>query len=186
MRCRCRCRPRSDRGRAVFPKLFTASQMPSPIPLDRISRPGSRTSESRASTSFLTEESPDSHSPRDVNQGFPQSPSFTEQTIAAAGIRPLWKRDLHALLEQPASSRSAFLVAFFFTVLIIFSALVTVLETVPAFHSISDRVWFGLETSLVALFTVEYVARCVAWSDTWISLFKWVISMSTLSINLYH
>ncbi|KAK0457996.1 uncharacterized protein EV420DRAFT_1748335 [Desarmillaria tabescens] len=50
------------------------------------------------------------------------------------------------------------------------------METVPAFHSISTRVWFGFETSLVALFTVEYVARCIAWSGSWMSLLRWMVS----------
>jgi hypothetical protein len=45
---------------------------------------------------------------------------------------------------------------------------------VPAFHSIPGSVWFGLETSLVALFTIEYVSRCFAWSATWMSLLTWV------------
>jgi hypothetical protein len=45
---------------------------------------------------------------------------------------------------------------------------------VPAVHSISTRVWFGLETSIVALFTMEYIARCFAWSNTWSTLFYWI------------
>jgi len=56
----------------------------------------------------------------------------------------------------------------------VFSALVTILETVPAFHSLPGGIWFGLETSLVALFTIEYVARCAATSYSWSSLFGWV------------
>jgi len=64
----------------------------------------------------------------------------------------------------------------FTTSLIVISAFVTVLETVPAVHSISTRIWFGLETSVVALFTVEYIARSLAWSNTWSTLFHWVFS----------
>jgi hypothetical protein len=78
------------------------------------------------------------------------------------------------LLERPTSSSSAFLLHFASTSLIIFSAIVTILETVPSFHSISPRVWFGVEKSLVLLFTVEYCARSVAWSYSWISLAKWL------------
>jgi hypothetical protein len=62
----------------------------------------------------------------------------------------------------------------FSTFLIVLSAIITVLETVPAVHSISNSIWFGLETSIVALFTMEYGARCVAWSNTWSSLFYWM------------
>ncbi|KAF8342408.1 hypothetical protein F5887DRAFT_975123 [Amanita rubescens] len=103
----------------------------------------------------------------------PTSASFKEDL---ASIRPAWKRNLNALLEHPTSSPSAFIIHMFTTFLILLSALVTVLETVPAFHSIPTRIWFGLETSLVALFTVEYIARCLAWSSTWLSLLKWMTS----------
>jgi potassium voltage-gated channel Shal-related subfamily D member 2 len=92
---------------------------------------------------------------------------------------PPWKRALHAILEQPASSPAAFLMHVFSTSLIIISALVTVLETVPAFHSISTRVWFGFETSLVALFTAEYIARYIAWSGSWSSLLGWLTCKSS-------
>jgi len=96
----------------------------------------------------------------------------------ALAIQPSWKRSLYRLLEQPTSSPAAFVVHMFSTSLIILSAIITVLETVPTFHSISTRIWFGLETSIVALFTMEYAARCVAWSNTWSSLFYWVFCKS--------
>ncbi|KAJ7581028.1 hypothetical protein C8J56DRAFT_1029396 [Mycena floridula] len=100
--------------------------------------------------------------------------SSDEQTLAA--IQTPYKRDLFALLEQPTTSSGAFIIHILMTALILFSALVTILETVPAFHSMPTQVWFGVETSLVALFTIEYIARCIAWSDTWISLFRWMTS----------
>ncbi|KAF8988556.1 hypothetical protein BDQ17DRAFT_1314624 [Cyathus striatus] len=109
-----------------------------------------------------------------VHDLFAQGLSVDDHTLAS--IHPRWKRELHALLEHPTSSPSAFLVHMLTTSLIVTSAMVTVLETVPAFHSISTRVWFGWETSLVALFTVEYMARCVAWSYSWRSLFRWIFS----------
>lgn len=59
------------------------------------------------------------------------------------------------------------------TALIVFSALVTVLETIQEFHAISKEVWFGLETMLVWLFTVEYIARSLAWGTSWGSWFGW-------------
>ncbi|KAI0258703.1 hypothetical protein BC834DRAFT_695992 [Gloeopeniophorella convolvens] len=90
-----------------------------------------------------------------------------------ATITPAWRRDLYNLLERPNSSPAAVLIHVFVTALIAFSALVTILETVPAFHSIPGGMWFGLETSVVALFTVEYVARCVATSFSWSSFFNW-------------
>lgn len=61
-----------------------------------------------------------------------------------------WKTELHNLLEHPQSSPSAFLVHIATTSLIVFSAAVTVLETIPALHSREGRVWFGIETALVS------------------------------------
>lgn len=95
------------------------------------------------------------------------SPSMT--------ITPAWRLHLYNLLERPNSSAAAVLVHVLVTVVIVFSALVTILETVPgALHSLPGGLWFGLETSLVALFTVEYVARCAATSYSWSGLFGWV------------
>jgi hypothetical protein len=106
----------------------------------------------------------------------------SEHTYESALIKPRWKRELFELLEHPTSSTGAFLVHILITSLILASAFVTVMETVPAFHSIQTSVWFGVETSLVALFTVEYIARCVAWSGSWTSLFRWVVCAFFLSL----
>ena len=90
-------------------------------------------------------------------------------------IKPAWRLHLYNLLEQPNSSAAAVLVHVVVTALIVFSALVTVLETVPGtLRSLPGGIWFGLETSLVALFTVEYIARCAATSYSWSGLFGWV------------
>ncbi|KAJ4485862.1 hypothetical protein J3R30DRAFT_3697285 [Lentinula aciculospora] len=141
--------------------------MPHSIELPRI-----RTSYSNQAL-FLNE---DRHSPvpHDISGLFVQSESYDQAELE--NIHPLWKRDLYALLEQPNSSVGAFLVHFLMTFFILVSAVVTVLETVPAFHSINPQIWFGIETTLVALFTVEYLARCTAWSSSWSSLLKWLIS----------
>ena len=88
-------------------------------------------------------------------------------------IEPPWRLYLYNLLERPNSSPAAVLVHVLITVLIVFSALVTILETVPAFHSLPGGIWFGIETSLVALFTVEYIARCAATSFSWSVFFGW-------------
>lgn len=128
---------------------------------------------------FFTEEHPP-QSPNDNNDPFPVSVPYEDESI---GLHPLWKRQLYQLMEQPTSSTSAFVIQMFSTFLIVFSALVTVLETVPAVHSISTKVWFGVETSVVALFTVEYIARCVAWSTTWMSLFRWMICERSESLS---
>ena len=87
---------------------------------------------------------------------------------------PSWKRDLYLLLEKPTSSQAAFVVHFFTTSLIVVSAIVTILETVPSFHSIPGGIRFGLETTLVVLFTIEYVGRCIAHGTSWKRFFTWV------------
>ncbi|KAF8493057.1 hypothetical protein F5888DRAFT_1618485, partial [Russula emetica] len=76
-----------------------------------------------------------------------------------------WRLHLYNLLERHNSSAAAVLHVVV-TALIVFSTLVTILETtVPGtFRSLPGEIWFGLETSLVAFFTVEYVARCAATS----------------------
>lgn len=110
-----------------------------------------------------------------VSPRIQQALSYEASNKAANDIRPLWKRDLFLLLEDPTSSQAAFLIHIVTTFLIVFSATVTILETIPSFHSISGRVWFGMETSLVALFTVEYIARVVAHSSTWSGLARWFL-----------
>lgn len=131
------------------------------IPLSRPGPSNSRFTGSRAS------------SPR--FDAIHQVVSHENAEAAARDIHPRWKRDLYLMLEHPTSSPSAFLVHVATTSLIVISAAVTVLETIPSSHYIAGSVWFGLETSLVALFTVEYIARAVAHSNTWSSFAKWFL-----------
>lgn len=141
--------------------------MSNTIPMSRLRDP--------LSSGFLTEESRRPPSPHDVDDIFSYSMSMDHVPEMLAATHPAWKRELYALLEQPTSSQSAFLIHILMTGLIIISGVVTIAETVPAFHYVSPRFWFGVETSLVALFTVEYAARCMAWSGTWKGLFTWII-----------
>ena len=132
---------------------------------------------------FLHERPPPPDSPTDIHDVFPDGPGILRSSASGenepintstSSRAPAWKRELYALLEHPTSSPAAFVVHIFSTGLILISALVTILETVPQFHEISTGTWFGLETSLVALFTIEYIARCVAWSLSWRTLLQWV------------
>ena len=59
--------------------------------------------------------------------------------------------------------------------LIILSALVTICETIPAFRVLDPRIFFGIESSPVALFTVEHVARALARSIGWRVFWRWVL-----------
>lgn len=105
--------------------------------------------------------------------------------LPLSAIRQPWKRTLHALLEHPNSSPSAFLIHITTTSLILLSALVTILETIPAFHATSARVWFGIETALVVLFTVEYVARSLAWSVRWDTFLSWFFCEHGLQVEAH-
>ncbi|PAV15548.1 voltage-gated potassium channel [Pyrrhoderma noxium] len=103
-------------------------------------------------------------------------PSDPERVIDLHTIHPEWKRTLHELLEHPNASPASFVVHVAITALILLSAVVTVSETIPAFHATSPNIWFGIETALVVLFTIEYIARSLAWSVTWRSFMSWAFS----------
>ncbi|KAI1794924.1 voltage-gated potassium channel [Ganoderma leucocontextum] len=120
-------------------------------------------------------------SPYNASFGSPDGPEYhndlrNDHADEVQNMKPSWNKDLYMLLEQPTSSQAAFLVHVFTTFLITFSAVVTILETVPAFHSISGSFWFGLETTLVVLFTIEYIGRCIAHGTSWRRFFNWVVS----------
>lgn len=86
---------------------------------------------------------------------------------------PRWKRSLFRLFESPTSSSEAFVIYVASTALIVLSAFITILETLPVFHATPTHVWFGLETSLVVLFTIEYICRFLAHSESWAELLRW-------------
>ncbi|KAI0324400.1 voltage-gated potassium channel [Cubamyces sp. BRFM 1775] len=132
------------------------------IPLSRIASP-------RSSNPYIP--APESPGQAEFQNGLAYDNADEVRTLP-----PSWQKELYMLVEQPTSSHAAFLIHIFTTSLIVVSAVVTVLETVPAFHSIPGGVWFGLETTLVVLFTIEYIARCIAHATSWTRFFKWVIS----------
>ncbi|WVO16959.1 hypothetical protein L204_104645 [Cryptococcus depauperatus] len=96
----------------------------------------------------------------------------------ATRIRTRWKRKLYLLMEEPASGREAFLVHVIVTGAILFSAVLTTLSTLPAFHTspIVTKAFFGLDTTIVVLFTIEYIARSLAHSDKWSQYYSWATS----------
>ncbi|EJD04663.1 voltage-gated potassium channel [Fomitiporia mediterranea MF3/22] len=108
--------------------------------------------------------------------GLPYDGTAAFNAPELSSIHPPWKRSLHELLEHPSASPGSFLVHVVSTSLIVFSALVTVCETIPTFRATSPSVWFGIESSLVVLFTVEYIARALAWSVSWSIFWRWALS----------
>ncbi|WWC85281.1 uncharacterized protein L201_000143 [Kwoniella dendrophila CBS 6074] len=100
----------------------------------------------------------------------------------AQGMKTRWKRKLYLLLEEPNSGREAFFIHIGVTGTIIFSAILTTLSTLPAFHTDpgSTRALFGLDTFIVILFTIEYLARSLAHSDSWTMYYNWSTSFFAL------
>ncbi|CAO3600716.1 unnamed protein product [Absidia cylindrospora] len=87
------------------------------------------------------------------------------------------KQSLYLLLEEPSSSRAAFWTNVVVSFLIVSSAVMTTIETIPAFRSAeSNRVWFHLESTMVALFTLEYILRLFAHSDSLQMLKRFIIA----------
>ncbi|KAG8810720.1 hypothetical protein FRC19_004352 [Serendipita sp. 401] len=103
--------------------------------------------------------------------------------------RSSFRHALFLLMERPTSSTSAFTLHFTTNTIIVLSAILTILETLPSFHAVKSSIWFGLETVIVALFTVEYIARSFAWgfgegNGGWRRWSKWVTSFFAL-IDLF-
>ncbi|EOR00870.1 Potassium voltage-gated channel protein Shal [Wallemia ichthyophaga EXF-994] len=96
------------------------------------------------------------------------------------GIRSNWKKNLYQLLQEPTSSQGAFTIHICVTLLIVIAALLTILETIPSFRAIDSRIWFGFETAIVVIFTIEYFARIAAHSDSWSMLWRWSKSFFAL------
>ncbi|RUP47696.1 LOW QUALITY PROTEIN: hypothetical protein BC936DRAFT_145436 [Jimgerdemannia flammicorona] len=106
-------------------------------------------------------------------------------------IRGQLKRDMFLLLEDPSSSRAAFMTNVLVSVSIVSSAVMTTIETIPSFRSReSNAVWFNLETAMVLLFTLEYLMRFFAHSDSFRMLFRFVTAplaiIDFLSIMPYY
>ncbi|KAG2219799.1 hypothetical protein INT45_001131, partial [Circinella minor] len=84
---------------------------------------------------------------------------------------------LYFLMEQPSSSSAAFWTNVIVSMLIVLSAVMTTIETIPTFRSTeSNSVWFKLETTMVALFTIEYLVRVFAHTDSLRMLGRFFIS----------
>ncbi|KAJ2862849.1 hypothetical protein GGH94_004004 [Coemansia aciculifera] len=85
----------------------------------------------------------------------------------AKSIRSKWRRELFLLFEDPSSSPSAFIINVFVTFMIIFSAILTTIETIPQLRKGNSHMWFALELVIVAIFTLEFVLRFLGHTDTW-------------------
>ncbi|CAJ0902257.1 6282_t:CDS:2, partial [Entrophospora sp. SA101] len=91
-----------------------------------------------------------------------------------------WKRKLFLLLEDPSSSNAALIVHVFVSFSIVLSAVLTTIETIPSFRSTSGSVWFNFETTLVVVFTIEYILRFIAHSDSIKQLWQFIKAPLTI------
>ncbi|CAO3655711.1 unnamed protein product [Mucor hiemalis] len=112
-----------------------------------------------------------------LDEDEPHTPFDAIDTMAAQNITHKFKRKLYLLMEDPASSSAAFWVNVVISGFIVFSAIMTTVETIPAFRSAeSNRVWFNLETIMVSIFSLEYILRMIAHSDSFTMFRKFLLS----------
>ncbi|KAJ1827550.1 hypothetical protein LPJ56_001608 [Coemansia sp. RSA 2599] len=98
----------------------------------------------------------------------------------AMRIRSKWKRELFLLFEDPSSSPSAFVINVFVTFMIIFSAVLTTIETIPALRKGNSQMWMALELIIVAVFTLEFALRFLGHTDSWRQAWNHAKSLVTI------
>ncbi|KAG0286471.1 hypothetical protein BGZ98_005060, partial [Dissophora globulifera] len=119
-----------------------------------------------------------------------QDDSNTRSNSQANAIRNQTKRKLFLLLEDPSSSNAAFALNVWVSFAIVLSAVITTIETIPSFRSTDSIIWFDFETIMVAFFTIEFIARVIAHSDSMKQLKRFLVSplalIDVLSILPYY
>jgi hypothetical protein len=85
----------------------------------------------------------------------------------AAYIENAFIRSVYLIMEDPSSSRLAFVVNITTAVLISLNSLFMCLETLPAVQLEIDFFWFYLQLSMIGLFTVEFILRFIAHTYSW-------------------
>ncbi|KAI9591167.1 hypothetical protein BDF19DRAFT_499541 [Syncephalis fuscata] len=125
----------------------------------------------------------------DNTGGYMDIPDLNERNRTAASIHNIWKRRFYLLMEDPSSSGAAFFISVFVVCMIIMSAIIATVETIPKFRSGETPIWFALETAVVILLAIELSMRVYAHSDTTARIFKFMLSpmtiIDTLVVLLY-
>ncbi|KAF9113266.1 hypothetical protein BGX27_001910 [Mortierella sp. AM989] len=114
--------------------------------------------------------------PQELREMRDQDDSNSSANTQANAIRNPFKRRLYLLLEDPSSSNAAFALNVWVSFAIVLSAVITTIETIPAFRSTDSKVWFYFETIMVAFFTIELIARIICHSDSLKQLKKFIFS----------
>ncbi|KAF9197674.1 hypothetical protein BGZ49_001777 [Haplosporangium sp. Z 27] len=114
--------------------------------------------------------------PQELREMRDQEDSNSSTNAQANAIRNPFKRRLYLLLEDPSSSNAAFALNVWVSFAIVLSAVITTIETIPAFRSTDSKVWFYFETVMVGFFTIELIARIICHSDSLRQLKKFILS----------
>ncbi|KAF9584570.1 hypothetical protein BGW38_005984 [Lunasporangiospora selenospora] len=139
--------------------------------------------------------------PQELREMRQDDDSHLRSNSQANAIKNPYKRKLFLLLEDPSSSNIAFALNVWVSFAIILSAVITTIETIPSFRSTDSsvcRLYFTLlgkgrfyfETIMVALFTIEFIARIICHSDSIKQFKKFIFSplaiIDFLSIMPYY
>ncbi|KAI0243767.1 hypothetical protein L0F63_000641 [Massospora cicadina] len=92
----------------------------------------------------------------------------------------LWKRELYLVMEDPSSSRMALAFNLVLAGVILFSVVLTTIETIPAVLVLQWTIWSRLELVTVALFTIELALRTAAHSGSFDHLMSFLMAPLTL------
>ncbi|KAJ1974191.1 hypothetical protein H4R35_003732 [Dimargaris xerosporica] len=95
-------------------------------------------------------------------------------------MRSDWKRQLFLFTEDPSSGTWAFIFNVAVCALIFVSVVVSVIETLPSVFFWNPDFWFYIETVFVALFTLEYIVRLLAHSDSLRQFLRHVFSFLSI------
>ncbi|KAF9336170.1 hypothetical protein BG006_009439 [Podila minutissima] len=100
-----------------------------------------------------------------------QDDDNTRSNSQANAIRNPFKRRLYLLLEDPSSSKAAFVLNAWVSFAIVLSAIITTIETIPSFRSTDTAVWYKLTLSQ-QLNDMPYCSHTVFFRFTILRLFR--------------
>ena len=79
-----------------------------------------------------------------------------------------WRVRMHNLIEEPRSSRLAAIVYLFLMSLVLISAIVLCLDTLPQYED--NTAIFAIECVCATFFSIEFATRLLSWQDDYVSI----------------
>jgi len=79
-----------------------------------------------------------------------------------------WRVRMHNLIEEPRSSRLAAIVYLFLMSLVLISAIVLCLDTLPQYED--NTAIFAIECVCATFFSIEFATRLLSWQDHYVSI----------------